>query len=218
MTFWGTTRCPYLESGWTTLSGKFTEIMCDTLDNPLAATITTSTSPTTATTTTTSPSFARSFNSKSKTSTVFSADVKIAKKKAKKQAAKVARITRKEYERELLECCEGFTRVYHMEGRHRFQGDDFGVICCTDAKGDITCSVSVMQFLLDNKQLHSTEGDSATKCFYESHYDRISNFPEHLERFALVIQNGAKLARLAKIGEVKAANYNEDDDSNEDDE
>ena len=143
-------------------------------------------------------------------------NAKIVKQKAKKKAAKVERIQRKANETELLKWCEGFTRVYHMEGRHRYACDEFGVICCTDAKGDIACPVSVMQFLLDKKQLHSTEGDSATKCFYESEYDLISNFPEHLDRFAAVIQTGAKLARAAKIGDVKAGEYNEDDDSDDD--
>ena len=161
-------------------------------------------------------------STKTKASVQSVVDAKIAKKnakeKAEKKAAKVERIKTKASLAELVKWCESFTRVDQMEGRHRYDSDEFGVICCVDAEGDVACPVSVMQFLIDKKQLHSTEGDSATKCFYESEYDLISNFPEHLDRFAAVIQHGAKLARAAKIGDVKAGDYNEDDDSDDDDE
>ena len=140
-----------------------------------------------------------------------------ADQKTIKKAAKAARKARKAKEQKLKEWCEQFSRASQMEGRHRFGSDEMGVIICTDAKGDIACPVSVMQYLIDNKKLHATEGDSALKCFYEDQYDRISTFPEHLERFAAVIRQGAQLARDAQIGDVKAGDYDEDAETDSDD-
>jgi hypothetical protein len=146
---------------------------------------------------------------------VSSVDAKIAKKKAKKKAEKAVRIARKRAEAELFVWCGHFSRGYRVQGKTHFDCDEVGVMCSKDSQGDIACPISVIHFLIDNKQLHSTEQDSDVKCFYESEYDLISNLPEHLDRFAAVIQHGAKLARAAKIGDVKAGDYDEDDDSDD---
>jgi uncharacterized Zn finger protein (UPF0148 family) len=216
------TLCLYLACCLATLYPSTRDSMSDTVDTTTTILPDTNKSTTSNPSSPTKPTQSSSTHScnsfKNNVPILRKISKQLTKQRAIKKAEKADRIARKANEKLLLEWCEKFTRVYHMEGRHRFSCDEFGVMVFSDADGDIACPVSVMQFLIDKKQLHATEGDSATKSFYESEYDLISNFPEHLDRFAAVIQTGAKLARAAKIGDVKAGDYNEDDSDNDDSE
>ncbi|KAJ1468531.1 hypothetical protein T484DRAFT_1755099 [Baffinella frigidus] len=122
---------------------------------------------------------------------------------SKKDARKNDRKTTKKAQEKLSAFCKCFTRGYELEVTREVDIDEVGVLEYQDKDQKIACPLTVMQYLIDNDELHSSSDESGAKCFCEDEYGPISDFPMQLEQLAAKFLEGAKLAREAGIDKVK---------------
>ena len=112
--------------------------------------------------------------------------------------------------------CKSFSRGYEFEATDEVGSDEIGVMCVKNESGLIACPLTVVQYLIENDEIHSVNEESDVKMFCESEYGPISSFPDQLDKFAALFAEGAKLARAAGVQDVKDGG--DEDDSNDEDE
>jgi hypothetical protein len=197
--------------------------MCDTVDPTAIVTtevpMTKSTTDTTTTSTTaadetpTSPLSPHTKEKKHVTKRMRD-DELVAKYNSKMDAKKEIRYARKKLRKHL----GSFQRHFELESGEEVDQDCLGVVGHVEKGTFLGCPISNVFFLLENNEIDMVNEESSVKCFSESEYGRISEFPAQLDRLALHITKAAQLARDAGIDKVQEGDKEGDEDDEDEDE